>query len=469
MTREEKIAALKSHDASKMSREEKIAALTDADRDPSMAAAPKEQPGLLSKIGSGAAAVGNFLFGPAIEEAKEVGGQVKQLITSPSGFLEAKKKQFSEPIQDKSAVGGYSPIVETVVSGSVPFPEQLVPGIVKNIPTRLKELAVGSKLKQAGAIQKDFKKMVPGAPEKLYEFMKKNKIGTVGEGVEDVLIKTTSMKDTTGKTIGNIYKEYSEKLTDPAFLEKLSESQKKSFIEKMQNHSLDPEMMAERIAAEIAEQTTGKAGGRAAANAVNSELDNLRDAGRVAKEAKQPFMNKLFEYRKSLDDKIAKVYQKLPKDRTPQDDALLSLRGSVQKQIDNHIGALDEFFGTKELKKLKDASEQYKNLAKVHDLARQGVARTAGNRYFGLTESIAGSAAAGGELARTKDLSADNLLRAATLGLGTAIVGRAARRYGPGLLSKGAELGSQVTAPLASPGGLPGLLGSAYHQNSKEK
>lgn len=299
------------------------------------------------------------------------------------------------------------------------------------------------KLKQAGAIFKDMKKLKPGEPEELFNVMKKHNIAKVGDTFEDVLEKTVALKNEAGKNIGDVYKNYSQKISDPNFLNSLPEKSQKDFIETMAKHSLNPENIAADISKNVSIEQKGVAGGREAQRAVSRELNNLRDAGIKAKEAGQPFIDTLFEYRKSLDDKIRNVYKKLPKDRTPMDDAMLSVRNQIQKKIDDHLGALDKFLGTGELKKLKEANQTYKYMTKLSDLAQERVQREAGNRMFGLTELGIGGLGAGMEYQRDPgDI-------AGALGKGLLFAGGAklGRKYGPGLLSAGFEGASKVASP----------------------
>lgn len=343
----------------------------------------------------------------------------------------------------------YAPTEEQIGEGLVagagflPVQAPAIP-LISKLPQRLKESAIGMKLKQAGAIFKDMKKLKPGEPEKLFNVMKKHKIAQAGDTFEDVLEKTVALKNEAGKNIGNVYKEYSSKITDPNFLKGLPKESQSKFAEKMGKYSLNPENLADEIAKVVTTEQKGVAGGREATKSVMRELQNLKDAGIKAKEAGEPFIDSLFEYRKSLDDKIRNVYKKLPKDRTPMDDAMLSVRNQIQKRIDDHLGALDEFLGTKELKKLKDANDTYKHMSKLSDLAQERVQREAGNRMFGLTELGVGGFGAGTEYARDPG----DVVGALGKGLLFAGGAKLGRKYGPGLLSPTLEAASKVAAPI---------------------
>lgn len=307
-------------------------------------------------------------------------------------------------------------------------------GFSKAAPA-LKDIAEASALKSSGAMLKDFREAYGKEDvNKLGRFMIDNKLAKAGNSYQDVHEGAEKIREQAGKELGQIYDKALETIKDPKILENMP--------------GFNPVRDKEKLIALVKTELGDALDAESATTKISNYIDNL--AKKYGDKTLDPRIQN--DIKGAVDDSIN--YSRNPLARQPdQEKALKATRKYLSSKIDSSIDFLGKAAGDdKALEKLKDANSRYGSSSQISKIARDRSSREAANQMFGLTDKIAGGSAAvaGSVVGGTPG----GLLAAG----GGMLANKAGRKYGPGLISSGAELGSKIAAPLSVPAGIASKL-----------
>ncbi len=307
----------------------------------------------------------------------------------------------------------------------------------------LKNISDTMAVKQAGAMLKDFRQLFDknqlGDVAKTLKNetvqMEKNgtpvveKLLSAGDSFDDVAVKALKLKEQTGQKIGNIYSTIDETLTNPNL--KLSpESAQKLGGAKRFNPVNDLPEIQQILADKYGKQL----GGKQIMAKVQSVLDDF--SGR------SDSLSDALALKGELDDMIN--YARKSQDLPGYQKALIDVRNFIRDKTNKYAEDVADVVGLPEAKNLKALNKTYGNVSKIEDIASDRVQRESANRTFGLTDYLAAGAIGGASGMSGQNSTPESLLYAGMGALGN----KAMRRYGPGVISRGAELGGGLAGKI---------------------
>ncbi len=384
------------------------------------------------------------------------GGAVQGLLQNP-GDVEGKVA----PIQAKERVenAGHG----ALISGAVGLGSALTSKALKaiaNSPENLKSLARGEAVRGSGAMLKDFRALEgKGKTDELGQFMLDKGIIKAGDTVDDVATKASAAKKEAGSSLDSLYKKAVSKFQEGPGEKPLFDA------------GFNPVRDKEQLLSEVSKSMGNQEGKKSALKRLGDYIDQLaEDHG-----------DKIFDPKMSQDvktemDKVA-GWARNPMTKEPATEgAYKEARRIISKKIDDEIERLGS---SADVKALKAANADYGNAKQIEQMATDKTLRESANRRVSLTDTIAGGGgiAAG---AAVGSMTGDSK-QATGAGLAGGILAGAAnhvgRKYGPGLISAGANAAAPIAkysgVPLAARGGgmllqNPGILGRlAVQQNKK--
>lgn len=315
---------------------------------------------------------------------------------------------------------------------------------IKNVSEGLDKLSNLTAIKQAGGMLKDFRNA-----------LKKDKVselgGTVkkvmkaGDSVETIAEKTSGLLDDTGKQIGEIYRGIDETLTNPSA--KLSPKAVKAATG---TPRFNPNTDVQEIKGLLKEQFGKKVGGKKVLAKMDDVLSDF--SGR------SDSLTDALALKGEIDGMIN--FSKTKSEMPLEQEALVTIRNYIRDKTNKYVESVAPSLGIKS--DIAALNKQYGNAQEVLKMAEDKVARESANRMFSLTDYLAGGVG-GGAIASGAGIL--NPATAAAAG-GAAITNKLARKYGPGLISKGAEsmagglrnlpITAETTVPFAAKAGLLG-------------
>lgn len=318
---------------------------------------------------------------------------------------------------------------------------------LEKVPGFLKTFSEGQAISQSGGMLKDFRRIMQ--KDKLAEVgqailketvdvvddfgkIKKVPVMSAGDDVEAVATKAFQKEQELGQSLGDLYRDSQEKVNkyilgdaDPKVLDKLGESTPSVT-------SLKQEVVPEIKTALKGQAKSGPV------KAVENYLDDiLVDYG-----DKPLDLMDLHEIKSKIGKEIKWHKAEFPN----RDVAFQELYKNISRKIDDHMNALDGVFkGSGEaenLATLKDLNKRYSIMTDVSTMSSDKSARNAANRMISPSDYGMGI----GGLITTGN---------PVVGIGGAVLNKLGRGRGSGLLSRGAELGANITkdaAPVAAEG-----------------
>lgn len=330
-----------------------------------------------------------------------------------------------------------------------------VVGAVKGI----KKFAEGSKdaaaayaLKQIGASKREFKELYSkDRVNELGDFVRKSGLIKGAPSPEDVISRIDVMKKEAGKTLDDVYSTIkTDKVpVNPgevvdAMLEKISKGKARP------NLGSDASKFDEKMLEVMTD--------------ISAKGDSLKDP-RVINDLIGEIDGKI-RYNKQINE-LPAVQQGLFEVRDSLRGYLKDLTVKVGKEIKDP--GLSQRYA--------EANKTYGQLKQLENMATNKASSNAVNRLFSLTDyqsGIGGAALGAGQAIASGD--DDAIARGLMMGGAAALGNRAARRYGPGLLSKTGDVAGAI-GKAASPGlmsnkspAVAGLLGAqAVDRKNKKK
>lgn len=183
---------------------------------------------------------------------------------------------------------------------------------------------------------------------------------------------------------------------------------------------------------------------------MESSLQPLRDMGDNAN------IKDIHEFRKGLDENID--WTKSARERPVVQDAYVTARNMVADKAKNTIDNIDKATGGNQLDLLKKLNDRYSAASTVNNISTQGVARETAKAFMGHGVIGAGAGTGAGYLEYQRS---HDPLKAAAVGLGTAMAVTGARRYAPPLGYYGGNLAEKVGEKIGQSVKNPGRVGAA--------
>lgn len=412
----------------------------------------KQEP-ITSALGKGGGIVASYLL-PLGKVAQAAGLAAKvgraALQSGLMGFAAnpGDTKGVVDPLQleDRATQGLKSAALGAGISGAASTLGNAAQKISGKLGTTSDELAA----RGLGLFKGDVKKLAKsdsisnrGASlQNLGKFAKEQGLVRPGDKIEDVAEKTFNLQNETGKKLGELYDTVNTRLRDPVVIENLPKNLQKA----VQKTTFYPKEMSKFIEKEVTKKFKGTPGGKQAIAKVQSELENLRDLPDNAP------LSTILSFRKQLDDVIN--YN----DMKPVQSAVKEMRNLIQKQIDLRIKILDQGFNTGRLGNLKKLNSVYSQASKAADIVQNRLNAEKANQLFSLTDKM---------------FAAGGLAAQGPAGLGAGLLSKAVRGYTPGVLMKGADLGSKASGlmsqPLQAVGRNAGLIAPRLLLNKENK
>lgn len=334
-----------------------------------------------------------------------------------------------------------------------------IPGMVEKTPAAMKTFAEGKAIKQAGAMLKDFRKLMgKDATSDVGQFILKETVEMTddagrsvrvpimsgGDDVVNVAEKSTALRNQLGAKIGKIYRTIDEKITNPEFMKALPKEE----AQKLWNaRRFDPKKDILDMYVHLGEVFEKKIGGKKAMAKIEEILGDISQRGNTLEDS--------LELKGELDDLVN--YNKRSDELPIVQEAILKARNFIRDKTNKYVDDVAELLSVEDGKALRDLNKRYGHAAQVSEIATDKVARQAANRMasssdygVGIGSAIAGLATAGpwGLFA----------------GPGAALANKVARERGPGMLARGAELGSSVGNKFAQGSG--GMMRSMLELDS---
>lgn len=377
-----------------------------------LAATASKAPGLVKSVASGA-----------------LGGATQAAVMNPGdaeGVLDPiQAEERLDQAKTGAKFGAAVPIAGAAISR--------VGKTISNVGKGADKLSSDFALKSVGAIQKDFKKFTPNHKKELSEFIQKSGVAPVGASFDDILSNAEKVRGESGKKIGEIIK--TSNMSGKTLFR--SEDVMKDVQEGMQS---------------AFEKANINVGAKQGVAKMQDFLDEV---------AKKPLhtLEDLHKLRVELDDFSAtqKAFRKVSGAKTPSPEevAALSMRDSLNKAVRGRIETLNGAAA----KELREANKNYALSSEIRGLAKGGMDRS-GNRFFGLSDLMAGGAVGAG----SSRSDGTDPATAAAYGLGAALVTKGAKKYGPAASARALRGVAPAIQGVAS---VPSRAGGLLKDNSQ--
>lgn len=283
----------------------------------------------------------------------------------------------------------------------------------------LEKVSETQAFKSTGAMLKDFRSASDkGLISDLGKFIKDKKIAGVGTSFEKVSDNANAVRQKAGIKLDEIYKSVEQSIPNIG----------------KRDSGFNPIRDKDEILSSVAEKLGDAEGAKRIVSRVDEYLtdlglkygDNVLDP-KTANGIKG-----------QVDDVIN--YSRNPLSKEPNaEKAFLSVRRNLEKKIAGDIDFLGNQLGSSNLSKsLREANKEYGYSTTIRNIARDKVNRESANQLFSLTDTIAGGAAT------TAGAISGGTPEAILYGLGGIAANKAAKKFGPGLLSKGSGAGARM-------------------------
>lgn len=322
--------------------------------------------GLMPPLGAGVSTGAK-----AIQAAKA--GAIQSALQNPgSNKGDVSPLQLEERVKN-AALGG-------VLGGGLSLG---VSGLTKGasaLSEALKGKAEEKAAKSAGMMLKDFRALYG-----------KDKVNEVGRELLDSEVVTPLATPTKiaervspsieakNKQVADLVARYSEKLKDPKFIENLTPESKEKLASVLYNPEKESVQLFKQFVDKYGEENIDR---------LSPALNEFRSLG---SQGSQSLSLADTQAQKQRLNNLVKdtVYNKLPKDRSISDSALLARQGSLRQGVENVSDFVASQLGENP-GQVKEINRRMGNLIQMKDIAQDRIARDAANRAFGLTDTISG-------------------------------------------------------------------------------
>jgi len=293
---------------------------------------------------------------------------------------------------------------------------------LQGLASKLKEYGT---FKLLGARGKDAEKLLErnkAGLQKADQFLDQE--GIVGPLTTNASLAKSAEKlaNESGQKIGKVYDRVAKEAEDLLTNTPVAATEEGAArLNKAMSTRLDPNQMADDFMMKATEEFQGVANGNQILSSLQSQVENLR------KVKAEKGIQGIVDFRKSLDDALAKSYQKPFADVSEKQDAMMALRRYIKDQTNEHISALDDLVGSNSAKELAKLNNQFSNASTIKRLTSKSEIAQMRNNLFGLPEMIAGTGAAGYEMSKGDPSTA------LAKGVGAAAGLKLARSYGPAM------------------------------------
>lgn len=375
----------------------------------------------------------------AIKGATAIGRLAKGAIQGAAigGGLSALQKQdesvpdiSEDPIENLKA-RALSGLSGGAMGGVFGGASQGISNIIDKAAPKLKNYLAGKQMGLTGQTAKAEKLIKQKKMDKLSDFMDEHGMLDLGSTTPDVLNKTEKILKTSGEEIGDTYKKIEASVPMGGFTMETATPQQ---IKELLENSIDPRIISQDILKKSKELFDIGEIDQAAMSALESELSRFQKHGSNISE--------VLRYRKGLDDRLNKIYQKRGVvDLTDKEEALTLMRRQIKNKLDAHINSIDNILNTKETQNLKKLNDTYSKASDIKNVSEKYVIKGQSKNLLGLPEVIAASAAGGAGLVtgNAPEGAAGGLLTGAGVGL--------ARRYSPALSYKLLKAAQKTSSP----------------------
>jgi hypothetical protein len=299
---------------------------------------------------------------------------------------------------------------------------------IRKAPAKLENISTEFGFRSLGPVAKDLKAIRGRHDGKaIIKTLQDNKIIEAGDTVESILPKVKKLTDTAGQELDDVYTEISEAVSKASGNKSLTGAQFKAAQKLIPN--------GEKIASEARNQIAGSLKNDSAGKiteSAQSALNFLKEKGRNLS------IKDLREIKTNLDRDIR--YPSLDKNSSDQQKQLKAVRDIIKKEIDRIGESAGEIVGNGSdlSKKLKAANAKYAHSAIARDIVEGQAERNLKNRFFSLTDKIAGAAGMAGTLA-TGAVDPTTLVKTGIVSLAASFASKNARKYGAPIASRAAK------------------------------
>jgi hypothetical protein len=279
------------------------------------------------------------------------------------------------------------------------------------LATKARNVADLQAFRQSGAMLKDFRK---GRSEQIGRFMLDNRLFNVGDDFDDITKKARVFNENAGKRLDQIYSSVKERL--PGL--------------KKRSTGFNPVRDKAKILSQVKDSLGDAEGSGRAVRRLSNYLTEL--GSKYGDQVLDPRIAN--DIKGAMDDLAG--HARNPLTRKPEvEKGFTVARRAVEKMIAEDIDEIGKSMGKTDLSKsLRAANRDYGMSKEVFRIAKDRTDRENANRIFGLTDTIAGTAGA------VTGYSQGGLEDAGIGLLMGTLANKGIRKYGPGLLSKGADV-----------------------------
>lgn len=371
-------------------------------------------PGAIAgRIGKGAQVAKSLSTANKVKEAAKYGA-LTGLLQNPGDVEgEVSPVQLAKRVENSAkgaAIGGGAQAAASLIGKGL----KMYAGKGKGLEKASNMMAVQAAGAKTSEINKLYNK---NAIDRVGKFLKDEGLVGPGKTVEDTLSGAAKILDTDGQEIADIYK-------------------------RANIRSLAPKQLAQEMDDLFTKELKGKAGGRRALSAIQGELENLKDLGDDAP------LEQVLAFRRGIDDLIN--YDKSISDMPVVQQTMKKVRDFIKDKLDKEVAAVDPA----DLERLKVLNKRYWNASDAESIAKRAMSRENAKMVLGLPELIVGTGYGATEYGKNPEDFLGSVAKGALAGAAL----KGARKFGPGLMVKGAELSGKALQ--ADPmGPVAGLLG----------
>jgi hypothetical protein len=311
-------------------------------------------------------------------------------------------------------------------------------------PAALQDFANKLGFAAAGANKSDAKRALAfddptdlgGRLKELGGFMLDNGIVKAGDSVENIAAKVGAARDTVGKGLGTIYDTLTKASENPEFIGSLSKNDRAALA----STKFRPSAMADEFQQQLEAKYLGTPGGNQAIKQIEPILEDLGNNG------KSMNLQEVQKFKAGLDDNInwdsPKVYR----------NAMVDFRNYLKNKIQDRVSTLDDIMGgSAGMDALKNGNEAYSNLSDLHTIAKNKLAGEYGNNLMSLRDTLLTGVGAGGGFAYGMHKGGpEEALKDAAIGGAAGMGSRYIRKYGPAILSSGANQMAKASSAIGN-------------------
>jgi hypothetical protein len=378
-------------------------------------------------------------LGAKLLQATKSGAAIGAVQNPGDGAGQFEPIQFDQRIKNAEtggAIGAGTQLVASAVTGAI--------NKIRGIPDFINDFAETRAAKAAGATKADLKGSLQfdksgdagGTLRQLGRYALDNKLVRPGDTVQDVVDRSSDLKEVVGKRLGDVYERAAGMASNPEVVSSLSDKERQLLA----STDFNPREMAKDFLETVTKDYSGSPNGSEVINRATRLADNLSQNGEVSD------IMKIHDFRSELDDMIFRSDKAFKQSGvvTPGDEAMGEMRDFVSKKIMARTNALDSVFKGTLGDDLRAANKAYSSVSKINSMAKNSLSAHLGNQMFSPTDKGAGMLGAG--LGAVEGYNKDGIPGAIKGGLMGGLAGLASkgvRTFGPALVTSGTNLLNQ--------------------------